>query len=83
MGTRMDNEKRAHRNTCGATCSIVLTEGELTDLQGIESWLYRSEEIRPRLGRGVRKQWLKTLAHILDKSNAQGHTLARSAAEGQ
>ena len=54
-------------------CSIALTEGELTDLQGIESWLSASDDVCPPdpLGRGVRMRWLKTLASILDQSNAQ------------
>ena len=64
--------KRASSCTSGLLCSIALTEGELTDLQAIESWLSASDDVCPPdpLGRGLRLRWLKTLAHILDQSNA-------------
>jgi hypothetical protein len=41
----------------------------MIDLQGIENWLACTEQSRPRLGRGVKLAWLKTLSRILDQSN--------------
>ena len=57
----------------GANCSIVLTEGEMIDLQGVESWLSASDDVCPPapLGLGLRLRWLKTLNHILDQSNVR------------
>ena len=59
--------------TSGLLCSIAMSEGELIDLQGIESWLSASDDVCPPdpLGRGVRLRWLKTLSHILNQSNAE------------
>jgi len=64
--------KHASSCTCGLPCSIVLTECETIDLQGIESWLSASDDVCPPdpLGRRVRMRWLKTLASILDQSNS-------------
>ena len=60
-------------------CSFVLNEGEMIDLQGIEIWLSASDDVTPPvpLGRGLRLRWLKTLANILDQSNAGLEPLAR------
>lgn len=50
-------------------CSIAMTEGELIDLQAIESWLSASDDVCPPdpLGRGLRLRWLKTLDSILSQ----------------
>ena len=66
-------QKRASSCTSGLPCSIAMTEGELIDLQAIESWLSASDDVCPPdpLGRGMRLRWLKTLAHILDQSNKE------------
>jgi hypothetical protein len=45
----------------------TLTEGQIIDLQGLESWLFRPEDLRAGLGRGVRNNWLKTLDEIIEK----------------
>ena len=68
-----DREAAISQVPAPCDCSIALTEGELTDLQGIESWLSATDDVCPPdpLGRGVRMRWLKTLASILDQSNAQ------------
>lgn len=64
--------KRAKPESPALSYSIILTEGEMIDLQGIENWLACTDQSRPRLGRGVQLAWLKTLARILDQSNAEG-----------
>jgi len=69
-------EERPSEVAAPCSCSIVLTEGEMTDLQGMESWLSASDDVCPPdpLGRGLRLRWLKTLASILDQSNAEHDT---------
>lgn len=71
-------EKRPSEVAAPCNCSIVLSEGEMIDLQGIESWLGHTEQSRPRLGRGVKRAWMKTLARILDQSNDRLHGRGRS-----
>ena len=69
------SDEAAHSGTSPCTCSIVLTEGEMIDLQGMESWLLASDDYFPPdpPGRGLRLRWLKILASILAQSNAGGH----------
>ena len=49
-----DREAAISQVPAPCDCSIALTEGELTDLQGIESWLSASDDVCPPdpLGRG-------------------------------
>lgn len=69
--TSSDIEARPSEVAAPCDCSIVLTEGEIVDLTGMEDWLSTMEVLRPRLGEGVRRRWLKTLASILDQSNVK------------
>jgi hypothetical protein len=59
-------------NTCNKLKRVLipLSEGDIIDLQGIEHWLAHDDCQRPRLGKGVRRNWLTTLSRVLGESNS-------------